>query len=314
MKEISGYTEFPTNQDRHEKNKFLQDQLFEQLLAYAYLNNADQSKYGSILIGLNTQQTLGNEQYPKTITDANSVLSNHRFDNSISGNKNNNKHQNEHRKQESEPDKINLSFAQMEGKCYCCGKPGHKSPQCRFKDKPKSEWAINKIPQSHAQASKQQTKKTEQQLTPPIPANNQQPTQQQNTGWAGVHHQLYQAEDMKNWILLDNESTVTIFCNPNLVHNIRNATNESLDLVTNAGILQTNQKATVPGWGEVWFNPHAITNIFSYSEMAKRHRITYDSEKEDAFTVHLPDKQVKFTKTDQGLYIFKPKIKQLIET
>ena len=314
LKEISGYTEFPTNQDQHDKNKFFQDQLFEQLMAYAYLDNADQSKYGSILTGLNTQQTLGNEQYPKTITDANSVLSNHRLDNSTFGNKNNHKHQNENRKQESEPEKINLSFAQLQGKCYCCGKPGHRSPQCRFKDKPKSEWAIHKIPQSHAQSSKQTTTKTEPQTTPTAPTNTQQTAQQQsNTGWAGVHHQLYQAEDMKNWILLDNESTTTIFCNPNLVHDIRNTINESLDLVTNAGILRTNQKATVPGWGEVWFNPHAITNIFSYSEMAKRHRITYDSQKEDAFTVHLPDKKVKFTKTEQGLYIFKPKIKPTIE-
>jgi hypothetical protein len=30
--------------------------------------------------------------------------------------------------------------------------------------------------------------------------------------------------------------------------------------------------------------------------------------KEDAFIVYLPDKKVKFTKTEQGLYIFKPKI------
>ena len=38
-----------------------------------------------------------------------------------------------------------LLFAQMEGKCYMCGKAGHKSPQCRLKDKvPKSEWAIIK--------------------------------------------------------------------------------------------------------------------------------------------------------------------------
>jgi hypothetical protein len=172
LKEISGYTEFLTNQDQHEKNKILQDQLFEQLLSYAYLDNADQSKYGSILIGLNTQQTLGNEQYPMTITDANSVLSNHRFNTSTSRNKSQNKNQKEHRKQESEPDKINLSFAQMEGKCYCCGKPGHKSPQCRFKDKPKSKWAINRIPQSHAQASKQPPKKTKQQPTLLAPTNN----------------------------------------------------------------------------------------------------------------------------------------------
>jgi hypothetical protein len=35
----------------------------------------------------------------------------------------------------------------MEGKCYCCGKTGHKLPQCHHKDKPKSEWAINKTPE-----------------------------------------------------------------------------------------------------------------------------------------------------------------------
>jgi hypothetical protein len=45
-----------------------------------YLNNADQKKYGSILQGLNTQQSLHNDQYPKTVIDANNVLSNHKFD------------------------------------------------------------------------------------------------------------------------------------------------------------------------------------------------------------------------------------------
>ena len=63
-----------------------------------------------------------------------------------------------------------------------------------------------------------------------------------------------------------------------------------------------------------WFNPHTITNIFSYSEMAKQHCITYNSETEDACIVHLPDKQVKFTKTEQGLYIFKPKINKTSNT
>jgi hypothetical protein len=42
--------------------------------------------------------------------------------------------------------------------------------------------------------------------------------------------------------------------------------------------------------------------------MAKQHHITYNSNTEDAFIVYLPDKQGKFTKTEQGLYIFKPKI------
>jgi hypothetical protein len=58
--------------------------------------NAGQSKYGSILISLNTQQTLGNKQYPKTITDANSILSHHKFNTMTSGNKNPNKYSKEH--------------------------------------------------------------------------------------------------------------------------------------------------------------------------------------------------------------------------
>ena len=45
-----------------------------------------------------------------------------------------------------------LSFAQLEGKCYCCGKPGHTSPKyCHSKDIKREDWAINKS-QSHGQA------------------------------------------------------------------------------------------------------------------------------------------------------------------
>jgi hypothetical protein len=108
---------------------------------------------------------------------------------------------------------------------------------------------------------------------------------------------------MKEWILLDNKFTVTIFCNQDMVTNFCPANNELLDLITNARILCTMQKATIPGWGKAWFNLQAIINIFSYAEMAKHHQITYNSSKQDTFIVHLLDKQVKFTKTDQGLYI-----------
>ncbi|KAG7360091.1 hypothetical protein IV203_035190 [Nitzschia inconspicua] len=45
------------------------------LMATLYLMNADQSKYGGVLKGLYTQNALGNNQFPKTITEANNVLS-----------------------------------------------------------------------------------------------------------------------------------------------------------------------------------------------------------------------------------------------
>ena len=114
------------------------------------------------------------------------------------------------------------------------------------------------------------------------------------SGWAGIQHGFYQASIMQNMILLDNGSTDTIFCNPALVTNIRKV-DKILTLNMNAGVLQMNLKVDVPGWGEVWFDSRSITNIFSCAQMADHYQITYDN-KEDAFFVHLPNKQVRFTR------------------
>jgi hypothetical protein len=103
----------------HEKNKKLQEQAFKQLLAFTYLAHADQTKYGSIFTGLITQQSLQDKQYPKMITEANNVLSNHKFDAPRFTNKNPNKNWNDQAKHEPEQEKINLSLVQLEGKCFC---------------------------------------------------------------------------------------------------------------------------------------------------------------------------------------------------
>jgi hypothetical protein len=77
LSNTTGYTTKLTKDMQMEKNKVFEEHAFEQLLVFSYLENANQSKYGS---GLNTQQSLGNNQYPKSIGDANNVLSNHHFD------------------------------------------------------------------------------------------------------------------------------------------------------------------------------------------------------------------------------------------
>jgi hypothetical protein len=190
-----------------EKNKMFEEQAFKQLLTFNYLKNANQSnnqsKYGSILSSLNMQKLLGNDQYPKNIGEANNVLSNHRFDAIKQGSRFFNKNPTKNYKKELEQEKINLCFAQLEEKCYCCGKTWHKSPQCQFKDKPKLEWSINKTQQSHAQTSKaliNLSQDSNNQSTRNIKSASNQTKKE---GWAGVHHLFYQGQDMKDWILLD---------------------------------------------------------------------------------------------------------------
>lgn len=163
----------------------------------------------------------------------------------------------------------------MEGKCYCCGKAGHMANKCRLRNQNKDKWPINKAKDQFLQDSKK-------------PA-----TSKSIPGWNGLHHSFAQSE-MKNLVLLDSDSTDTIFCNQELVSNIRES-NERLVITTNGGPLVTRMKCDVPYLGEVWFNEKSITNIISLADMAKQFRVTMDTDAEKALLVHLPDKHLVLT-------------------
>ena len=65
---------------------------------------------------------------------------------------------------------------------------------------------------------------------------------------------------------LDNGSTLSLFCNHELVKDIRQS-NTTLKMRTNGGSEESNQQATVPGFGNVWFHEEAIANIFRFGDM-----------------------------------------------
>jgi hypothetical protein len=98
---------------------------------------------------------------------------------------------------------------------------------------------------------------------------------------------------MRDWILLDNGSTVDIFCNPRLLKNIRE-TNVSMNISTNGGSFTTRTKGDLKGYGEVWYHPCALTNIISLSRLARKYRVTYDSTGTGKFTVHKNNELLHF--------------------
>mgnify|MGYP002806286943 CR=1 FL=1 len=50
---------------------------------------------------------------------------------------------------------------------------------------------------------------------------------------------------MKNLILLDSDSTDTVFCNPDYVSNIRES-DDPLSISTNGGVMKSHQKCDIP--------------------------------------------------------------------
>ena len=128
VKTMDGYDE--TSPD---KTMDLAKQASEQFFTYICVENADQKKCGTVLKNLNSQKSLGSDQHPKKLIEATNMLSNHCYDSSKSrtNSQRSRGHNNNNNEKEQEADEVPmLPFHQMEGKCYCCGKAGHKSPKC----------------------------------------------------------------------------------------------------------------------------------------------------------------------------------------
>ena len=103
-------------------------------------------------------------------------------------------------------------------------KPGHKSPDCSQKSKPKSKWWINKAQQHLQPASQPTTTPSENSSTDtpaPVTTTDATTSNEQPSTWMGVHlaHvqllERYSSANMQEWILLDSQSSRSIFATQN---------------------------------------------------------------------------------------------------
>ena len=139
---------------------------FDYLDGLLLIRGCNRKKYGSLVKGLESQYALGQDQYPKTLKAGIDILSRTNFDDTY--NKYNKKakgkpdRSDKTEKKKKDKDKLpkkkkdgsskEPSFAQGEIVCYCCGLPGHISPNCPKKDKiARNKWHVNKLITSNFQ-------------------------------------------------------------------------------------------------------------------------------------------------------------------
>jgi hypothetical protein len=98
--------------------------------------------------------------------------------------------------------------------------------------------------------------------------------------------------------------------NPRMISSIKTAP-RPLTMVTNAGTKKLSQKGVINGFGEAWYDPSQVANIFGFAKLEDQYRITYDSSTENAFNVHTNDAIVKFKRNEDGLYVYRPSERHL---
>jgi hypothetical protein len=289
-----------------DQDKFKKD-AFDAFTSILFMKNSDQRKYGSLLQSLKSDFSLGTDKYPKTKEKTLDALSNHPFDQKfVDAKKKNREH-----KGENAPnmihDEILSNFAQGPKEhliCHYCGKKGHAAPACTLREKiARENWYIHKI------SAKSQSKH-----------NGDDKKQGPSVGkkaWSGFQHQIHHCHavtdtegtfrtDLENVIILDTGSTIgATFMKKNLLSDIK-TTSSPLKMVTNTGTKKIFQVGVVNGFGEAWYDPDQVANIFGFAKLEDQCRITYDSSIEKAFNVHTDDGIVKFKRNKDGLYVYRP--------
>lgn len=108
------------------------------------------------------------------------------------------------------------------------------------------------------------------------------------------------------WILLDSQSTVSIFNSSHMLTNIRDS-GCTLQAFTKSRHKDSKLVGDFSNLREVWYNPKSIANISSLAHVCKVCQVTMDSNDTAAINIYCQDgTMMQFTEHHSGFYVFSP--------
>ena len=260
-------------------------------LALSFLKGADRRRFGSLWTDLENQFSRNNDQYPSDLTEAYSMLVSYKATR-------NQEHTRQLPSSVTTPvsDITGITFTQngatvagsdnvthAQITCFNCNNKGHYASACPTAD------GIQLL----------QARDTEQ-VNGEITDNKQQEIFEFTFAHVNSHNRLIP----NTWVLLDSQSTVSVFNNKSFLSSIRRSP-KHLKVYTNGGTQTSTLIGDVRNFGPVWYNPNSLANILSLAEVRKRCRVTMDTAIEPAICVHRPNGSImKFVEFTTGLYYY----------
>jgi len=265
----------PSASTVEEKQKGARDKL----LAMDFLKKAPRGRFSGLLTDLDNLFSRGANQYPKDLAEAHSLLVNYQPPRSS------------YQKLPLVPDDNDdtpvgseLSFTQLGAvvlgsdgathahiQCFACKSKGHYANMCPA-DKDVQLLQLGKGPDTD-DTSDFTFMSIDSSMTIP-----------------------------KTWVLLDSQSTISIFCNRNLLTKICPCIKPLL-IHTNGGHQISNHVGKVCNFGTVWFNKKSLANILSLAKVRKKYRVTMDTAVHPSMCVHHANSTImRFTEYKSRLY------------
>ena len=192
-----------------------------------FVNHSDKNRFGSLTIALHNDYLNGNDNYPKTMTDAYTRLINYK--DPLSGIRANNtstgvSFTNDGVEQKQKKGKRNKDHIT----CHKCKQTGHYANECTG--------APNETVNATTANTEAEDNATETADSGECKHDHVSSTSQFTL--TNVSHQI-----PSTWILLDNQSTIDVFSNKNLLSNIHTC-DRIMNIHCNAGVKQTSEMGT----------------------------------------------------------------------